>query len=174
MVKNPNIVKNDRYDIKNNNLIDNLNKNNLVTEKQNQVTNENTKVLGEMLSEVNLIKQELDVFGDSSPAKQDDGLMLLGQLLKYLRVSKNFSSLMICRRIKNITLSNNVAEIDFESDSDLSEFLGNEKYKSILEEFFSSKNLSYKVKEIIKTESDIDKLNKLLGGKLIVKHSKNV
>lgn len=130
--------------------------------------------LGEILSEVKTIKRELDVFGDNSEAKQDNGIMLLGELLKYLRVTKNFSSLMICRKIKNIILNNGVAEIDFETDSDLSEFLNNEKYASILNEFFSSKSLSYKVKEIIKTESDIDKLNKLLGGKLVVKHSKNV
>ena len=134
---------------------------------------ENQTALGEILSEVKTIKQELDVFGDNS-SKQDSGIMLLGQLLKYLRDSKNFSSLMICRKIKNINLNGTVAEIDFETDNDLSEFLNNEKYRVILDEFFSSKNLSYKVKEIIKTESDIDILNKLLGGKLVIKHSKNV
>lgn len=81
---------------------------------------------------------------------------------------------MICRKIKMIYLSQSIAEIDFETDDDLKEFSSNEKYSLCLKEFFDSKNLGFKFKEIVKCESDADKLNKLLGGKLTIKHIKNV
>lgn len=80
---------------------------------------------------------------------------------------------MICRKINHIILNNGVAEIDMQDDLE-KEILSNEKYISVLKDFFKSKNLDFKIKEKIVVKNDADELNKLLGGKLIIKHIKNV
>jgi hypothetical protein len=166
--KNSNIVKNSENIINNNN-IDNFNK--TINEKIEDGFSK-SEIL-EIKKELNTIKNELDVFG-GEPSKPDEGIKILGELLKYLRETKNFSTLMICRKIKSIILSNKIAEIDFETDMDLKEFSDNERYGETISEFFKMKSLGYKVKEFVKKESDADKLNKLLGGKLVIKHIKNV
>lgn len=139
----------------------------------NQNTNSKVEKLSNSLIETENIP-ESNLFEKRKLTKEDEGLLVLGELLKYLRESKNFSSLMVCRKIKTITVENNLAEIDFETESDLKEFSLNERYVSTVKEFFDSKGLGIKLKEIIQVESDAEKLNKLLGGKLVIKHSKNV
>lgn len=167
-LKNSNIVKK-LENIINNNNIDNFN--NPINEKIEDGFSKYE--INEIKEELKAIKNEVDVFGGEI-SKPDEGIKLLGELLKYLRETKNFSTLMICRKIKSIVLSNSVAEIDFETDMDLKEFSENERYGETISEFFKTKSLGYKVKQFVKKESDADKLNKLLGGKLVIKHIKNV
>ncbi|MBQ8425533.1 MAG: hypothetical protein IJX17_05890 [Clostridia bacterium] len=166
--KNSNIVKNSENIINNNNI---GNFNNPINEKIEDGFSKSE--INEIKEELKAIKNEVDVFGGEI-SKPDEGIKLLGELLKYLRETKNFSTLMICRKIKSIILSNKIAEIDFETDMDLKEFSDNERYGETISEFFKTKSLGYKVKQFVKKESDADKLNKLLGGKLVIKHIKNV
>lgn len=164
------------------NLFDNqskskINANNDFFEKNNmQNTATNSKNLGNtILNELNSIKSEIaekksnflktqenDIFSNS---KIDDGLIVLSELLKTLRENKDFAVLMTCRKIKSIEVKNGLAVIDYDEDS-VKDLVSNEKYYSVMQEFFNSKNLSFKLKEKIERENDREILNKLLGGKL--------
>lgn len=141
-----------------------------------QNTATNSKNLGNtILNELNSIKSEIaekksnflktqenDIFSNS---KIDDGLIVLSELLKTLRENKDFAVLMTCRKIKSIEVKNGLAVIDYDEDS-VKDLVSNEKYYSVMQEFFNSKNLSFKLKEKIERENDREILNKLLGGKL--------
>ena len=115
-------------------------------------------------AEIGAIKQEIE---QSSPVVINDEIKLLGELLGYLRINREMSLLMICRQIKSIKIVSGIAEID--SDDNISEIMTNEKYHSVMGEFFKQKGLGFRVFEKVQTESAIDVLNKLLGGKLVVK-----
>ena len=106
-----------------------------------------------------------DIFSDT---KVDEGLVLLGELLKTLRQNKDFTVLMTCRKITKIEFDGKVAVIDYEDDS-VKDLVSNEKYYAVMQEFFNKKGLSFRLKEKIQQENDKDKLNKLLGGKLVLK-----
>ena len=106
-----------------------------------------------------------DIFSDT---KVDEGLVLLGELLKTLRQNKDFTVLMTCRKITKIEFDGKVAVIDYEDDS-VKDLVSNEKYYAVMQEFFNKKGLSFRLKEKIQQENDREKLNKLLGGKLVLK-----
>ena len=74
--------------------------------------------------------------------------------------------LMICRKINFITIKENIVEFDCDENE---EIFSNENYVEILRGFFKERNLDLKQKVKIKVENDEEKLNKLFGGKLIVK-----
>ena len=147
--------------------------------KNNEKGNEN--LAKTVLSELKDIKNEInsekpaeknkqqalqnDIFSDT---KVDDGLVLLGELLKTLRENKDFTVLMTCRKITKIEFDGKVAVIDYEDDS-VKDLVSNEKYYAVMQEFFNKKGLSFRLKEKIQQENDRDKLNKLLGGKLVLK-----
>ena len=92
------------------------------------------------------------------------GFHLLGELLSHLRENRLMQLLLICRQIQKIEVNGSVAEIF--ADEDLSELNENETFKIELNKFFGSRNLSYKIKEKIKTVSAEDELKALLGNKL--------
>ena len=90
----------------------------------------------------------------------------MGELLTFLRTNKYMGLLMICRKINFITIKENIVEFDCDENE---EIFSNENYVEILREFFKERNLDLKQKVKIKVENDEEKLNKLFGGKLIVK-----
>lgn len=100
-------------------------------------------------------------------------VLLLGELLKSLRKDKQYSCLMICRKINKLIITENSVKIDID-DNYKEELLNNEKNISLLTSFFKSKNLDYKIDDKMAVEDEIDKLNFWLGGKLIIKSIKNV
>lgn len=133
-------------------------------EKKSQ-NNEKISIKNVISTEISAIKQEIE---QSSPVVVNDEIKLLGELLGYLRQSKEMSLLMLCRQIKSIKIVSGIAEIDSD-DENISSLMTNEKYHSVIGEFFKQKSLSFRVFEKVQTESAVDVLNKLLGGKLIVK-----
>ena len=133
-------------------------------EKKSQ-NNEKISVKNVISAEISAIKQEIE---QSSPVVVNDEIKLLGELLGYLRQSKEMSLLMLCRQIKSIKIVSGTAEIDSD-DENISSLMTNEKYHSVIGEFFKQKGLGFRVFEKVQTESAVDVLNKLLGGKLIVK-----
>ena len=127
--------------------------------------NEKTALKNVISAEISVIKQEIE---QSSPVVINDEIKLLGELLGYLRQNKEMSLLMLCRQIKSIKINGGVAEIDSD-DAGIAEIMTNEKYHLVVGEFFKQKGLGFKVFEKVQTESAVDVLNKLLGGKLVVK-----
>lgn len=93
---------------------------------------------------------------------------LLGELLSWLRGNKQMSVLMMCRQIEAIRVENGVAQL-FSEKADLGELISNENYKQVMDGFFKSKNLSYKIKEKQKHIDPIGELKEMFGEKLIVK-----
>lgn len=115
--------------------------------------------------EIGEIKQEIE---QSKSIVLNDEIKLLGELLGYLRQNKEMSLLMLCRQIKSIKVKDGVAEI-VSDDNNIDSLVSNEKYHQVIGEFFKGKGLGFKIFEKVKTESAEDVLNKLLGGKLVVK-----
>ena len=115
--------------------------------------------------EIGDIKQEIE---QSKSIVLNDEIKLLGELLGYLRQNKEMSLLMLCRQIKSIKVQDGVAEI-VSDDNNIDSLVSNEKYHQVIGEFFKGKGLGFKIFEKVKTESAEDVLNKLLGGKLVVK-----
>lgn len=133
-------------------------------EKKSQ-NNEKISIKNVISAEINSIKQEIE---QANPVVINDEIKLLGELLGYLRQNKEMSLLMLCRQIKSIKVSADIAEIDSD-DAGIAEIMTNEKYHVVVSEFFKQKGLGFKVFEKVQTESAVDVLNKLLGGKLVVK-----
>lgn len=106
------------------------------------------------------------VLGAGEQKRFDDNL--LGDLLFYLRSGKIMSTLMLCRQIEHIEVSDGVAYLMSES-SDLSELFNNERHRAELEGFFKGKGLGFKIKEKVKENDPIDTLREFFGEKLIVK-----
>lgn len=117
-----------------------------------------------MIAEIQEIKFEIQ----EKEKTENSGLKLLGELLGFLRQSKEMSTLMVCRQIKNIECKNNIAVIDSD-DAWITELATNERHSIVLRKFFESRGLGFKIKEKQTEENDIDKLNRLLGGKLVIK-----
>ena len=115
--------------------------------------------------EIGDIKQEIE---QSKSIVLNDEIKLLGELLGCLRQNKEMSLLMLCRQIKSIKVKDGVAEI-VSDDNNIDSLVSNEKYHQVIGEFFKGKGLGFKIFEKVKTESAEDVLNKLLGGKLVVK-----
>lgn len=115
--------------------------------------------------EIGEIKQEIE---QAKPMFINDEIKLLGELLGYLRQSKEMSLLMLCRQIKSIKVKDDIAEI-VSDDDNIDLIVSNKKYHQVIGEFFKGKGLGFKIFEKVKTESAEDVLNKLLGGKLVVK-----
>ena len=93
---------------------------------------------------------------------------MLGDLLFYLRSQKLMSTLMMCRQIEKIEVTDQVALICSES-ADLSDLVLNEKHKLELDNFFKSKGLSFKIKEKNREIDPIEILREFFGDKLIIK-----
>ena len=112
----------------------------------------------------------MQIFESSSqktkPAVAEENL--LGDLLFYLRTQKLMSTLMICRQVEKIEVSDGVAFVYSES-ADLTDLVVNEKHKVELDNFFKSKGLGFKIKEKINEVDPIDVLREYFGEKLIVK-----
>ena len=128
------------------------------------------KEISNIKVEQKILKAEPVVpFGFSNPKPAGGGdENLLGDLLFYLRSEKIMSTLMLCRQIEQIEVSDNVAFLISDAN-DLSELFSNEKHKSQLDVFFKSKGLSFKVKEKINIVNPVDLLSEFFGEKLIVK-----
>ena len=123
-----------------------------------------SEALKEIVSEIQEIKFEIE----EKDKTENVGLKLLGELLGFLRQTKEMSTLMVCRQIKNIECKNNVAIIDSD-DSWVAELETNDRHSAVLRKFFESRGLGFKIKEKQTEENDVDKLNRLLGGKLVIK-----
>lgn len=98
---------------------------------------------------------------------------LLGKLLSYLREHKDMSLLACVRQVKNVNVSNNLAEFYVDDQMTL-DVINREKYKSLLTEFFDSLGLKYIFKLISENSrlnqgGRIGDLNNALGGRLEVK-----
>lgn len=92
---------------------------------------------------------------------------LLGELLRSLRVSQEMKTLVVCREIKRLNLQDSTAVI--EADNEILEELELPKPKELLTEFFKTRGLSYTLKKGDNKDESIEKLQKLLGGKLKIK-----
>ena len=114
------------------------------------------------------LKTEIIDFDSPSEKKTElsEGLQLLGELLSFLRTNKYMGLLMICRKINLITVKDGFVEID---SNDCEEIFENENYNEIIRNFFKKRNLDLKQKAKVKVENNEEKLNRLFGGKLIVK-----
>ena len=127
------------------------------------------KELTSIVETKNAIQSELQIFknnpGVIKPVNNDENM--LGDLLFYLRSQKLMSTLMVCRQIEKIEVSDGVALIS--SEADLADLILNEKHKLELDNFFKSKGLSFKIKEKNKEIDPIEKLREYFGDKLIVK-----
>ncbi len=77
------------------------------------------------------------------------------------------SLLMMCRQIEKIEVDQGVAVI-YSSDKDVQQIEDNEKARSALAEFFQSKGLGFKVNKEKQEISPVEKLNQILGGKLVI------
>lgn len=128
-------------------------------------------------------KTEVEKIVQSAPVTENVGLVdfdnlksgqanpqedLLGELLSWLRKNKQMSVLMMCRQVETLGVENGVAQL-FSEKADLGELITNESYKQVLDEFFKSKNLSYKIKEKQKHIDPLGELKEMFGEKLIVK-----
>ena len=100
-----------------------------------------------------------------STEELDFGEKLLGELLSYLRKSKEMSLLMLSRQIKKIFVENSVVEI-YGEDPSLVELEQNEKFNKVLSSFFEERQLSFKVKTKQPDGKDLEELKMLLGSKL--------
>ena len=98
------------------------------------------------------------------PPEKLDGVKLLGDLLGQLRAEKKMTTLMACRKIKQITVIGNVAEIEALDDEVLSG-----KVQEEIKSFFDSVGLGMKLKIQESDEEDKTSLNNLLGGHLEIK-----
>lgn len=100
-----------------------------------------------------------------STEELDFGEKLLGELLSYLRKSKEMSLLMLSRQIKKIFVENSVVEI-YGEDPSLVELEKNEKFNKVLSSFFEERQLTFKVKTKQPDGKDLEELKMLLGSKL--------
>ena len=116
-------------------------------------------------AEIVEIKQELE---QTKPISISSEMRLLGELLSFLRSRKEMPLLMLCRQINKISIQDGIAVI-FSNDDSLNEIAINEHYHEVVLEFFKEKGLGFKIYENIKQESPVDLLNKISGGKLVVK-----
>ena len=110
------------------------------------------------------------IFDEKKPAplsKVSDENML-GDLLFYLRSQKLMSTLMMCRQIEKIEVTDGTAFLSSDS-ANLSDLVLNEKHKLELDNFFKSKGLGFKIKEKNKEIDPIETLREFFGEKLIVK-----
>ena len=113
--------------------------------------------------EIQEIKKEIQ------SSKQDEKLKILGDLLRFLRENKSMSLLMLCRQIDKIELEGNTVVI-FSQDDEVQSLVSNERYSQELNSFFKQKGLGFRVHENKHEISPVDELNRILGGKLIVKN----
>lgn len=122
------------------------------------------------LTSIKSVQPEMMIFDEKKPAplsKVSDENML-GDLLFYLRSQKLMSTLMMCRQIEKIEVTDGTAFLSSDS-ANLSDLVSNEKHKLELDNFFKSKGLGFKIKEKIKEIDPIEKLREFFGEKLIVK-----
>lgn len=77
------------------------------------------------------------------------------------------SLLMMFRQIEKIEVDQGVATI-YSSDKEIQNVEDNEKARGALAEFFQSKGLGFKINKEKQEISPIEKLNQILGGKLVV------
>lgn len=134
-------------------------------EKSTQNNENIDDVVEELNSKLKKIKEETVVFDDTSKSEIDEGIVILGELLKFLKENKYMSMLMICRKIERININNGIAEIEYK-DIEVQELFTKSNYTEVLEVFFNSKNLGFKPKSALSEVDDKDTLNALVGGKL--------
>ena len=135
----------------------------MVLKKTNSSVEINLKEVSQVVEvELQEVKQEVKT--------HDEKLMILGDMLKFLRENRSMSLLMLCRQIDKIEIEDNVVVI-YSNDNDIMQLVLNEKYKTELDEFFKDKGLSFRVNEKKQEVSPIDTLNEMLGGKLVVKNN---
>ena len=99
--------------------------------------------------------------------KTEEQEELLGDLLFFLRQNKLMSTLMICRQIEKILVTNGMAEL-VANKADISDLDKNEKHKIELDKFFGERGLGFKVKELVKNKTSADVLREFFGDKLII------
>ena len=92
---------------------------------------------------------------------------LLGELLAFLRQNKVMSTLMVCRQIEEIAITNGVAEL-ISNKFDISELVNVERHKIELDKFFGQRGLGFKIKEKINNKTSADLLREYFGDKLII------
>jgi hypothetical protein len=134
-------------------------------EKKSQ-NNEKISIKNVISAEIDSIKQEIE---QVKPVVINDEIKLLGELLGYLRQNKEMSLLMLCRQIDKIELEGNTVVI-FSQDDEVQSLVSNERYSQELNSFFKQKGLGFRVHENKHEISPVDALNRILGGKLIVKN----
>ena len=130
------------------------------TSLSENLSKQTSKVVENVVEEIQAIKEEI--------SKDDQGLKILGELLGYLRQTKEMSTLMLCRKISKINMNLLIAEL-YSDDESIVELENNEKHFLVLKQFFESRGLGFKIKSKTTTETDVEVLNRLLGGKLVIK-----
>ena len=92
---------------------------------------------------------------------------LLGELLRWLRNNQEIKTLVVCREINKLDLVDGIVVID--ASNEILNELAQNKQSELLYEFFGSRGLCYKLKKLNDNSEDIKKLQKLLGGNLVIK-----
>lgn len=133
---------------------------------EKKLQNEQKKELKNAINtEIVEIKEELE---QAKPIVISSDIRLLGELLAFLRTRKEMPLLMLCRQIKSIKIEDGLAVV-YADDDNINELVTNEKYYEVMAGFFKEKGLGFKIYENVKQESPVDLLNKILGGKLVIK-----
>ena len=111
--------------------------------------------------------KEIDVFEKS--VKKDEGIVIFGELFKFVREKGLKFLISEMRKIKKVSVLENSVEIIFD---ELPDVMVQNHLKNVFDEFFGKKNLDYKLKgnnNLDDIEFEINRINELFGGKLIVK-----
>lgn len=120
---------------------------------------ENISVLDDIKQETLAIKNEVN------QNKASDEILLLGELLSYIRSQKSMTNLILLRQVKGIKVSGDSAKLIAENNI-IKEISENEKCKAEISKFLEGKGLSLKIDEISSDDNSLSELQRLLEGKL--------
>lgn len=111
------------------------------------------------------------IFEEKNNASRENNLTaekLLGGLFKRIRELKDMQTLVLCRKITNITVEDSFVKIDAE-DSALDILMESVHSKNAIEEYFKSIGFGVKFGNRSLDNGDLEKLKDLLGDALIIK-----
>lgn len=125
--------------------------------------NEENSVLTEDL-------EQNKTFSAENSKKEISSERLLGELLRFARGTGEMKFLMLLREVKSLSV--NGSEVTIWADEEICDGLDGGRYKEMLVDYFSKRELSLKISCTENKENKeklIAELNRLCGGKLKVK-----
>lgn len=111
----------------------------------------------------NLVFTSADTVSDCEP-----GMIMLGELLRFIRKEKLMSLYLTIKNAKDVTVTEKNIEILLE-ERDYLEISSNESHVEVVKKFFGDKGFSVKFNELRRENPDLERLNALLDGKLVIK-----